>query len=240
MDRSYKRPRIEEFGLGPGRILTEDERRLKLIRDHGGALLSGFNQENKYFQNNINNNNNANPMPPRSSEMYNIEDSLNSYTDYSNNNYNYNQQQQIQHTDSVSAAVTHWQGYEQRIGGYLQQSGGNNMAQPPPPPLPASPPPPLPVEPPAQHHPSSEFKAYSSSPNSSFSLFPIPVSSSATAHSTYPVVNEPYYQNKPLPHASGGFHGEVMSGFLIGSSALVFEILLFRDYNYRFTSIFFC
>ncbi|XWS51090.1 hypothetical protein CRYUN_Cryun12cG0146300 [Craigia yunnanensis] len=207
VDRSYKRPRIEEFGLGTGRILTEDERRLKLIRDHGSASLSGFNQENKYFQNNINNNNNATPMPPRSSDMYNIEDSLNEYTDYSNNNYNYNQQQQIQHKDSVPA-VTHWQGYEQRIGGYLQQPGGNNMAKSPPPPLPASPPPPLPVEPPAQHHPSSEFKAYSSSPNSSFSLFPIPVSSSATAHSTYPAVTEPYYQNKPLPHASGGFHGE--------------------------------
>ncbi|XVF50171.1 hypothetical protein PTKIN_Ptkin04bG0074200 [Pterospermum kingtungense] len=207
VDRSCKKPRIEEFGSGPGRILAEDERRLKLIRDHGGASLGGFNQENKYFHDNINISNNATPMPPRSSEMYNIEDSLNNYTDYSNNNYN-NQQQQIQHKGSVARAVNHWQGHEQKIGGYLQQPGGNNMAQPPPPPLPASPPPPLPMEPPMQHHPSSEFKAHSSSPNSSFSLFPIPVSSSATTHSIYPLVPEPYYQNKPPPHAAGGFHEE--------------------------------
>ncbi|XVF11975.1 hypothetical protein REPUB_Repub08aG0075000 [Reevesia pubescens] len=212
VDRSYKRARIDEFGSGPGpgpdQILTEDERRLKLVHDHGGASLSGFNQENKYFHNNINNNNNATPLPPRSSEMYNIEDSLNNYTDYSNKN-NYNQQQQIQHKDSVPTVVNHWQGFEQRIGGYLQRPGGNNMAQPPPPPpLPASPPPPLPMEPPVQHHSSSEFKAYSSSPNSSFSLFPIHVSSSVTANFTYPVVPEPYHTNKLPSHASGGFHGE--------------------------------
>nr|KJB50874.1 hypothetical protein B456_008G191000 [Gossypium raimondii] len=195
IDRSYKRPRIEEGCSGPARILTEDERRLKLIRDHGAASFSGFNQENKSLHNNINNNNNVNLMPPRSSEMYNIEDSLNNYTDYyGNNNYNYNQPQQIQHTDSVPTAVNHWQGYEQRLGGYLPHPGGNHMSQPPPPPLPASPPPPLPVE------------AYSSSSNSSVSLFPIGVSSSVTAHSTYPVVTEPYYQNKPPPHA---FHREV-------------------------------
>ncbi|XP_012438720.1 uncharacterized protein LOC105764621 isoform X5 [Gossypium raimondii] len=194
IDRSYKRPRIEEGCSGPARILTEDERRLKLIRDHGAASFSGFNQENKSLHNNINNNNNVNLMPPRSSEMYNIEDSLNNYTDYyGNNNYNYNQPQQIQHTDSVPTAVNHWQGYEQRLGGYLPHPGGNHMSQPPPPPLPASPPPPLPVE------------AYSSSSNSSVSLFPIGVSSSVTAHSTYPVVTEPYYQNKPPPHA---FHRE--------------------------------
>ncbi|KAL1068460.1 hypothetical protein V6Z11_D12G199300 [Gossypium hirsutum] len=194
IDRSYKRPRIEEGCSGPARILTEDERRLKLIRDHGAASFSGFNQENKSLHNNINNNNNVNLMPPRSSEMYNIEDSLNNYTDYyGNNNYNYNQPQQIQHTDSVPTAVNHWQGYEQRLGGYLPHPGGNHMSQPPPPPLPASPPPPLPVE------------AYSSSSNSSVSLFRIGVSSSVTAHSTYPVVTEPYYQNKPPPHA---FHRE--------------------------------
>ncbi|XP_021285654.1 YLP motif-containing protein 1 isoform X2 [Herrania umbratica] len=207
VDRSYKRPRVDEFGSGPGSgwTLSEDERRLKLIRDHGGASLSGCNQENIYFQNNINNNNKATPMPPRRTEMYNIEDSLNNYNDYSNN-YDYNQQQ-IQHKDVVPAAVNNWQGYEQRIGGYLSQPGGSNMAQPPPPPLPASPPPPLPVEPPMQNRSSLEFKAFSSSPNSSFSLFPIPVSSSVTAHSTYPVVPEPYYQSKPR-HASGGFVGE--------------------------------
>ncbi|KAA3463182.1 YLP motif-containing protein 1 [Gossypium australe] len=194
VDRSYKRPRIEEGCSGPARILTEDERRLKLIRDHGAASFSGFNQENKSLHNNINNNNNVNLMPPRSSEMYNIEDSLNNYTDYyGNNNYNYNQPQQIQHKDSVPTAVNHWQGYEQRLGGYLPHPGGNHMSQLPPPPLPASPPPPLPVE------------AYSSSSNSSVSLFPVGVSSSVTAHSTYPVVTEPYYQNKPPPHA---FHRE--------------------------------
>ncbi|XVE56989.1 hypothetical protein DITRI_Ditri04bG0055600 [Diplodiscus trichospermus] len=193
VDWSYKRPRFEDFGSGPARILTEDERRLKLIRDHGGASLSGFDQENKYFHNNINSNCNATPVPPRSSEMYNIEDSLNNYSDYNNNNYNYHQQRQIQNKDSVPSAVNHWQRYEERTGSYLQHPGGNNMAQPPPPPLPASPPPPLPLEPPVQHRPYSESKAYSSPSNSSFSLFPIP---------------EPYYQNKPPPHVSGGFHGE--------------------------------
>ncbi|OMO49956.1 YLP motif-containing protein 1 [Corchorus capsularis] len=139
VDRSYKRPRVDEFGPrpGPGPVFLADERRLKLVRDHGGVSLGGFDQENKYFQNYVNNNiNRANPMPPRSSEMYKIEDSLN----------NYNSQQQIQHKDSASTPVKNRQGYEQR------QHCGNNMAQPPPP-LPASPPPPLPVEPPMQHHP---------------------------------------------------------------------------------------
>ncbi|OMP08996.1 YLP motif-containing protein 1 [Corchorus olitorius] len=143
VDRSCKRPRVDEFGMGPGSgpgpgpVFLADERRLKLVRDHGGVSLSGFDQEHKYFQNNVNNNNNrANPMPPRSSEMYKIEDSLN----------NLNSQQQIQHKDSASTPVKYRQGYEQK------QHGGHNMAQPPPP-LPASPPPPLPVEPPMQHHP---------------------------------------------------------------------------------------
>ncbi|GMI99986.1 hypothetical protein HRI_003667900 [Hibiscus trionum] len=201
-DRTYKRPRVEEIGSGPTRMLTEDERRLKLIRDHGAASFSGFNQENKSLHNNSNQNNNVNLLPPRSSEMYNIEDSINNCTGYYVNllpprsSEMYSQPQQIQHKDSVPTAVNHWQGYEQGIGGHLPHPGGNHMAQPPPPPLPASPPPPLPVE------------AYSSSPSSSFSLFPVGASSSVTAHSSYPVATEPYYQNKPPPHASGGFRRE--------------------------------
>ncbi|GMJ05739.1 hypothetical protein HRI_004243100 [Hibiscus trionum] len=190
-DRNYKRPRIEDIGSGPARILTEDERRLKLIRDHGAASFSGFKEDNKSPHININNN--VNLMPPRSSEMYNIEDPLNNCTGYYGNN-NYSQPQQIQRKDSVPTVVNHRQGYEQRIGDPLLHPGGNHMAQSPPPPLPASPPPPLPVE------------AYSPSPNSSFSLFPLGASSSVTAHSSYPVATEPYYQNKPPPHTSDGFH----------------------------------
>ncbi|KAE8661782.1 P-loop containing nucleoside triphosphate hydrolases superfamily protein [Hibiscus syriacus] len=191
LDRSYKRPRIEDIGSAPARISKEDERRLKLIRDHGAASFSGVNKENKSPHFNINNDNNVNLMPPRSSEMYNIEDSLNNCTGYYGNN-NYSQPQLVQQKDSMPTAINHWQGYEQRIGGHLPHPGGNHMAQPP---LPASPPPPLPVE------------AYSSSPSSSVSLFPLGDSSSVTAHSSYPVAIEPYYQNKP-PHASGGFHRE--------------------------------
>ncbi|PPD73678.1 hypothetical protein GOBAR_DD29400 [Gossypium barbadense] len=134
IDRSYKRPRIEEGCSGPARILTEDERRLKLIRDHGAASFSGFNQENKSLHNNINNNHNVNLMPPRSSEI------------------RFSIQIQCPRRSTIGKVMNRdWEVICHTLVAITC------------------------------------------------------VSSSVTAHSTYPVVTEPYYQNKPPPHA---FHRE--------------------------------
>jgi YLP motif-containing protein 1 len=80
------------------------------------------------------------------------------------------------------------------------------------PPIPSSPPPPLPVEPALRS--SSELKTHSSPPNTTASLFPVPVSSSAMVSSSYPPIPDahsltpPYFHNKPLMHASTDFFSE--------------------------------
>lgn len=81
------------------------------------------------------------------------------------------------------------------------------------PPLPTSPPPPLPVDPPG--HPLSGPHALSSPAITSSSLFPIAVSSAATASSSYASVAEanslvrPYFHDRSRLHASTGFATEV-------------------------------
>ncbi|KAL2936065.1 YLP motif-containing protein 1 [Bienertia sinuspersici] len=82
------------------------------------------------------------------------------------------------------------------------------------PPLPPSLPPPLPMEPPV--HWSAEHKHLSSpSTMASTSLFPVPVSSSASVHSSHPPIPEPntpvtpHLQNSQLGHtAHGMFRGD--------------------------------
>ncbi|KAG8652489.1 hypothetical protein MANES_06G096000v8 [Manihot esculenta] len=79
--------------------------------------------------------------------------------------------------------------FNSSYGGYLPCPENRIIGgQPPRAPLPASPPPPVPIE---------RFKTSSSPPK--ISLFPVPISSSAT---------NSYLQNKPLSHASAAFSSE--------------------------------
>ncbi|KAF7838423.1 pollen-specific leucine-rich repeat extensin-like protein 1 isoform X1 [Senna tora] len=87
------------------------------------------------------------------------------------------------------------------------------------PPLPSSPPPPLPLDPHMNH--SSEL-AYYSPPKAPASLFPVSVSSSAVAPSSYPKITEahsmpqPYFKNKP--QSSTGFPWEDPSKQFLGDA----------------------
>lgn len=182
VDRSYKRPRVDELPTNSGRFLSEDERRLKLIRDHG-VVSSGPPLP---------------PPPPPPPQKIQSNDSLEpSQTDYwqafSGSNQLPQQHYGMQQPNYVSQNNNLGQNYRgvtqygapnpnmnERGGG----GGGGYL-----PPLPASPPPPLPVDAPMNH--SSEFS--SSPPETSHSLFPV-------VHSSYQPI---------LPHASTGFISEV-------------------------------
>ncbi|XP_038724727.1 uncharacterized protein LOC120016163 isoform X2 [Tripterygium wilfordii] len=262
-DRSYKRPRVGESGSGSlmnenhlnyqnqAGFSLEDERRLKLIREHGSASGGGDPE----FDVNCARGD-VGPIPPRNGQylgreeaygqqLYSIEDGFNREEHLQSRHallersYETAASRDSQHIQPHYFHRNNWQDYDSQmqmpsyVGG--PSIGNHNMAaitqysspnitelrgrlpplptqRPPPPPpppppalvptswvfdgqppLPASPPPPIPpVDLPA--HPSSEFKAYSSSPNKSFPLFPVTFTSSPMAHSSYP----------PVPNASTG------------------------------------
>ncbi|KAF8408056.1 hypothetical protein HHK36_007197 [Tetracentron sinense] len=111
-------------------------------------------------------------------------------------------------------------------GGYLPISTGNSMVptmlgqvqasqavgfQPP---LPPSPPPPLPVDPPGP--PESDFQATSLPPRTSFSLYPIPATSSATVHLWYPPA--PENQSLAQTHFHNGSHLHASTAFVMEGS----------------------
>lgn len=151
-DRNYnKRMRVDGNNY---QISSEHERRLKLIRDHGGGgsgnVPNGFSSFGNHAAANhsvhVNDwqnygpNNQPPPLPPLPPPQHGYE--------------NFNAQ-----------------------GGYLPHHS-NSMEQPP---LPSSPPPPMPLEPPMPHP--SEFKSYPSPqpplpPKAS--LFPVPVTASSS------------------------------------------------------------
>ncbi|CAK7322862.1 unnamed protein product [Dovyalis caffra] len=132
-DRSYKRPRVDD-GIGSGmfgyennqnseRFSSDDERRLKLIHDHGNTtkLYSPF-PPTQDDMNNISNSNNWKPQPMRNYAATRLHQLPieSGYLPYHENN---------------------------------RVFGGQPPPPPPPPPLPASPPPPLPMEPPLHPSP---------------------------------------------------------------------------------------
>ncbi|GLU21515.1 hypothetical protein SLE2022_376490 [Rubroshorea leprosula] len=201
VDRSYKRPRVGEFGppQSSARVSSEDERRLKLIRDHGGASPGGFTSETKKYMQNI-----ALPMPSTNSELCSLGESFNR-NDFHSDVKNF---EQSSHALNQHSSYPQQDGYQGAVGyqNFPQYGAprptGNNIVQPP---LPASPPP-LPLEP--SGHPSSDFKTGSSRAKVSISLFP--VSSSALGH---PVTEahsytQSYNLSKLLTHSSSGFVAE--------------------------------
>ncbi|KAJ4826874.1 hypothetical protein Tsubulata_032453 [Turnera subulata] len=151
-DRSYKRARVEEVGSGvgsvfghetsspePGRLpfSPDNERRLKLIRDHGHTTTTGnVTVNNNYYKENSNGSDNLySPFQP------------------SNSQPNHQPHQPLHN------------GYLLRHEGMVF-GGGQPLAPPPPlpphqpPPLPVSPPPPVPMEPPVHHSASPPNAAF--------------------------------------------------------------------------------
>uniref|UniRef100_A0A803P8U3 YLP motif-containing protein 1 n=1 Tax=Cannabis sativa TaxID=3483 RepID=A0A803P8U3_CANSA len=200
-DRNRKRPRVDDFGSGdfnPNCPLV-DERRLKMIRDHGGVSggspVSRFGPGEDRRSHVLMENGRAESLgnePPYS------------YTTNSNNNYH---QPQHHHGYGLQHQNVNEPRYFPRPGGEMGHVQGPQFfgGQPP---LPLSPPPPLPLD----HPPvpaSSELRVYSSHPQRPSSLFP--VSSSAMAALPCPPIPETkslpqsYFHNRPYLHTNTGF-----------------------------------
>ncbi|XP_062116446.1 uncharacterized protein LOC133830480 isoform X2 [Humulus lupulus] len=202
-DRNRKRLRVDEFGSGdfnPNSPLV-DERRLKMIRDHGGVSggspVPGFGPGEDRRVHGL--------VEGGRAECFGNEPP---YPYTSNSNHNYLQPQHHHGYGLQHQNVNEPRGYFPRPGGEMGHLQGPRFfgGQPP---LPLSPPPPpLPMD----HPPlpaSSELRAYSSHPQRPSSLFP--VSSSAMSASSCPPIPETqslpqsYFHNKPFLHTSSGF-----------------------------------
>ncbi|XP_065877008.1 uncharacterized protein [Euphorbia lathyris] len=231
-DRRYKRPRVDEVGSGVfghennqnlRNVSMDDERRLKLIRDHGSASsvnLSNLpynsdsnagcdrnldNSSFEYRQNGQLEGGSAyNPfqangpnMQARESQSlpYQVPEFGHAEVNFPQNQFNWKDHRPPQ-PYGMPNYRPNYQSPLNETGSYLTRSQ-NRAGQPPPlpPPLPTSPPPPIPVEPPV--HRFLGFKSYSSPPKTS--LFPVPIGSSLT---------NPYLQNQSLPHSSSAFYSE--------------------------------
>ncbi|PRQ16113.1 putative YLP motif-containing protein [Rosa chinensis] len=216
-DRSFKRARTDDFGSGPGfgsefnpnnvGNLSEDERRLKLIHDHGGAGLvsvSGSNQgrngeTNRHSQlesgkhgvnvnNNVQNNGNfaLNSLVNEPQHSH-----LKHWQLHPGNPSNAMQRHSVHLKHDFHAS-----GHQH--GGYFHPPAGHMPALRPisgQPPLPVTPPPPLPSKPPA-----SLFPVHvGSSPMMSTAYQPSP----EAAHPSMP--QPPYSHSKPFSHVSTGY-----------------------------------
>lgn len=200
-DRNVKRMRVDDFASGgfahessqnPAMMLSEDERRLKLIRDHGGAAFGGllsppplFYQENpasefRYRE--------ESDSPYRMHHMPNNIESLHE-----------NRYQAPYHDQRSSLPMKNGKTFNQGVSG-PPQGGYFSKA-----PLPPSPPPPLPREPSIPHP--SEYKTYPAQSKSASTLFPVHISSGATLGESHSL-NQPYIQEK-LVHRPTGFAMEV-------------------------------
>ncbi|KAK9925940.1 hypothetical protein M0R45_023198 [Rubus argutus] len=221
-DRNFKRPRIDDFGSGAGN-LSEDERRLKLIHDHGGAKsVSGSNQgsngeinwhtQQESGKHGVNMQNNVNfPQQGQIKACVPVNEPQHSHL----NNWQAHPSNQLPQAYGMPAHSAHLkhdfhaptqpsdvrQSLVHQRGGYFHPPAGHMPAsrssngQPP---LPASPPPPLPMDIPSK---------------SASSLFPVHVGSSSMMSSAYQpnpeshhsLVQQPYFHSKPFSHASTGY-----------------------------------
>ena len=240
-DRNFKRPRIDDSishdKNTPFSNFSEDERRLKLVRDHGVALASQQQQPEELHQSNY-----VRQQQQQQHKQVNQNGFSHLQNGQFSSSYHYHAHTLPQPTNGPNNMMpqphdfrpheVNFEGNHEQLNGravhYPYPYPSENVAhmeasrffrgQPPPPapPLPSSPPPPLPVDPPINQ--SSQLNAYFSPPKKPASLFPVPVSSSAlVAPSSYSQVSEahayplpqPYFQSKPLPEYSIGFPPEV-------------------------------
>ncbi|XP_027329795.1 uncharacterized protein LOC113846098 isoform X2 [Abrus precatorius] len=204
-DRTFKRPRIDD-NPNPNNF-SDDQRRLKLIRDHGVALPHSY----------------VRPVPQHVNQNGFRSDSFTSHPlqrvpDGNYHNAPYHEHisgvgvpPQPPHEHGINARVVHHHPYPYATtcgSNSFSESMGFFRAQPP---LPSSPPPPLPMDPSITVNHSSHSKTYFSPPKKPPSLFPVPVSSSPSSFSQVPEPHplpQPYFHTKPLPEYSTGFPSE--------------------------------
>ncbi|XP_048228655.1 YLP motif-containing protein 1 isoform X2 [Ricinus communis] len=187
-DRRYKRPRVDE---NISLISLDNERRLKLVREHGGASSGNFtnmsyNNVDMNIRHQFEYSQNREPAhADHSLNLNQFNDSIMSaksqYFHMNNHHqpppYGLSNYYQSDMNDQGGCLPPH----ENRVVGDQHQ----HPTLPPLPPLPASPPPPVPLEPPL--HPSPPPPP-PPPPQQQTSLFPVPISSSLT---------NSYLQTKP-------------------------------------------
>ncbi|KAK2663985.1 hypothetical protein Ddye_002559 [Dipteronia dyeriana] len=178
VDRNYnKRMKVDENNY---LVSSDDERRLKLIRDHGSTLkYEPFNNLHS-AENHVANNNSG---------------YVNDWQSYGSNNPPQPPPPMQHGWQQHNYYISHGGNEKLNVHGALSSHHSNNSIGQPP--LPTSPPPPLPLEPPLHHPP--EFNSYPSvapppPPQTKTSLFPV----HGRVPSSYP----------PNPHASTGFISE--------------------------------
>ena len=219
-DRNFKRPRVDGLGLrtefnpNNASFSSDNERRLKLIRDHGGA--------GSVSDSNTIPNGETNRYADQSKDSRPVNESQHSHVNgpyYDRTNQlpqPYGMQLQAvrqslgqQHMPGVAphgTPITNENGgyfSPPASGRFVSENAGHMRAsrsfsgQPP---HPTTPPPPLPMDPPSK------------SPSS---LFPVSFGSSPMMSSAYPPYPEshspaqPYFHSKPFSHASTGYIMEV-------------------------------
>ncbi|KAK7265772.1 hypothetical protein RJT34_33395 [Clitoria ternatea] len=220
-DRNFKRPRIDDN--------SEDQRRLKLIRDHGVALAtpttpqpqqfphpSYVPQQHHPYQNGFISDSNAQlRTPPYPSHGYPEPSPGYSHREMNAPHHegvavqpqpphesNFPSQHNNNHKFN-GRGVSYPYPYPYLAGnsnGFSENMEGSRFIRGQPP-LPSSPPPPLPMDPPINHQ-SSHLKTYYSPPKRPPSLFPVPVTSSPLTYSQVPEPHslpQPYFHSKPLP-----------------------------------------
>ncbi|KAL1334102.1 hypothetical protein HN51_062979 [Arachis hypogaea] len=233
-DRTFKRQRIDD----PHSNFLEDERRLKLIRDHGVALASQQQHHQQPPEELRNHSNytthvhqNGFPNFPQNGQFSN-----GSYAhDSSSGSYHY----QAHTPPPPPHDFRNLEGNQGQLNGRVVQypypyAHSDNVAhgeasrffrgQPP---LPSSPPPPLPPADPPINHSLQLNASYFSPPKKPGFLFPVHGSSPASvapSPSSYSQVPEahalprPYFQNKQVPEFSTSFPPEEPSRRFLGDA----------------------
>ncbi|XP_009369339.2 uncharacterized protein LOC103958750 isoform X2 [Pyrus x bretschneideri] len=215
-DRNFKRPRVDgsglktEFNPNNASLSSDNDRRLKLIRDHGGV--------GSVSDSNTVSNSGTNRYAEESKDSRPVNESQHSHVNapYYDHTNQLPQPYGIQQHSVRQSLGRQLPGAAQQgttpntnengcyfstpaSGRFVSENAGHLRAsrsfsgQPP---LPTTPPPPLPMDPPSK---------------SSSSLFPVSFGSSPMRSSAYPPYPEahspaqPYFHSKPFSHASTGY-----------------------------------
>ncbi|KAK2411328.1 P-loop containing nucleoside triphosphate hydrolase superfamily protein [Trifolium repens] len=207
-DRTFKKPRIED----------EDERRLKLIRDHGLNPPQFQHPHHAYVTPSLSPpppppppppHHQFPPTPPPPPPTYHPQQHHSEINaPYHDHNFQF---QPYPNHNLNSRELHHPYPYPNPYPNGTTNSFPDNSGQlegsrffSNMPPLPNSPPPPLPMDPPVNH-----FKTYFSQPKKPPSLFPV---TSSVSHEPHPLHQPYFHNNKPhLPEISTGYPVEESS-----------------------------
>ncbi|TQD75055.1 hypothetical protein C1H46_039424 [Malus baccata] len=248
-DRNFKRPRVDgsglktEFNPNNASLSSDNDRRLKLIRDHGGA--------GSVSDSNTVSNSGTNRYAEESTDSRPVNESQHSHVNapYYDHTNQLPQPYGIQQHSVRQSLGQQLPGVAQQgttsntnengcyfsspaSGRFVSENAGHLRAsrsfsgQPP---LPTTPPPPLPMDPPSK------------SPSS---LFPVSFGSSPMMTSAYPPYPEahspaqPYFHSKPFSHASTGYimeayRSSMLKAFKKTLDEGVFTFIIVDDRNLR-------